>query len=483
MVEASLIARSGYCAAFSTHGEAGAEQTFSVGDWQVGIWGPWSTRAQSDRHVDLEFDDVFVRIRPDQIQIVRSTLCSPPIYYRLQGSSWIATTHVKGFDKYGMGLALDVDAMGEYLLTGQVTPPNTLLQNVACLLPFCTLTVSAGRSVDANCKLELPIPKEPPLSPAARALADMLAESLGAGQALLFSGGLDSLVLFELMRMNSDSGSHASYATSFWFENPDFEKDYAESAAIARNAQVQYFATNREVFASATVDGIAAVGWPLRYVQTCLLSCLLKEVSKEQLIVNGQGADALFTRVVAADEYEVDVCRADCVPWIERVVGAKLNVRMRRRRLLDLMRQALHGCSEMTACALATLFADTEPTRVAWQGVAESNGQKLVFPFMSISAFKLAFSLSDSSHGPEPKQLIRSLARTLGIQEEFVTRRKRSFGPVSRDWTGELRVLEDQARAVGLFDARDWLYASEASRRYVYWNMINCSLWYAQLPV
>ena len=357
--------------------------------------------------------------------------------------------------------------------------------------------------------------------------------------AALLSGGLDSSVLWTLL--HRVHGVPRSYSAGFPFEAPDtnVEKEYALSAAAAFGSVHCYFEPTPADYVRGVVESIGAAEVPVQHLQSVLLYLLFRDglSSHERLVLTGEGADALFglDSLMELFRRERRLFRLRESPIASRILSTRPVLRA-LRSLLALIGKgwalestfgsdsprnvALHNPAHLLwaarrfgneewVCrhfgvkpenviaeryAVLRRFADRSlydlwaiyvtgevaATLSIFSKLAERSGKVVYAPFLVPELMELAWLAPWPVKLEAPKNIVRRMARQLGIPESIVTRPKSSFGVSPERWAHRHGIFEAFVPLVQtVFGAAEVgaMLVPDHDRAFTFWSMLNYAIW------
>jgi asparagine synthetase B (glutamine-hydrolysing) len=352
--------------------------------------------------------------------------------------------------------------------------------------------------------------------------------------AMLLSGGLDSSVLFRLAQRHL--GIDASYSTGYPFQSEyeNVEKDYALTAAQAFGSRHVYHEVTSEDLQHAIVQSIARAEEPLLFIQPAMFLLLFSKglpVEKE-IVVSGQGADALFglpthhnlswsenrnpflaalargpvlrlARALWRDtlenrrqlerlSYINRISRPFSDPrhvlwtfgsfgnedWVCEHFGVRLDdiVEGRYRSLEKFKDRSIYDLVSILA-----FFGEIPARKNVWSKLAEVQGRTVFYPFNEERLVSLLFSLTWDMKLADAKAILQGVARRLNVPDFIIDRPKSGFGVRPRQ-VAEIGGILDPLVPLAwkVFDARflnSMRESIEQKMPHTFWNAINYAIW------
>jgi asparagine synthetase B (glutamine-hydrolysing) len=350
---------------------------------------------------------------------------------------------------------------------------------------------------------------------------------------MLLSGGLDSSVLFRLADRNL--GIATSYSTGFPFQSTyeNLEKDYAFSAAEAFGSRHTYHNVTNQDFQRAIVRSIAIAEEPLLFIQPAMFHLIFGNglPSGKEIIVSGQGADALFGMpthhnlawsenrnlflAALAKDPIIRLARAILpeTPQNRRRVARLLHVNRISRPFSDpkhvLWTFGAFG-SEEWACrqfgasledivegryrsleafadrniydlvSILAFFGEIPARKNIWSKLAHAHGRTVFYPYNEETLVKYVFSLGWNVKLTDAKAVLQGVARRLQVPDFIIDRPKSGFGIRPRHVAQVGGILEPLvALASNVFDddVLSSMRQGDQKITHTFWNAINYAIW------
>lgn len=330
-------------------------------------------------------------------------------------------------------------------LYGFCPPPETLINHISKVPLFAQiqLTINTNR---ITLSVDYQFSSINNIDINVESLYEVIKDEKKCDVSILFSGGLDSSILYKLYEQSIKK----SISSGYEFEDIDLiEKKYSLSAANLLQFSTNYYSFQLSELLKLLPEIIKITEEPLSHIQSLLIYRLLKGdiFDHNSLILNGQGADALFGRFSIA-------YNSFCVPSLSKdlLVVSQIN-----SRNLDNNAKNFY----------LNIIGDVDNTIHCWQKCASHFHYKMFFPFFSDKIFNLIRSkkkqrkINICSH--YDKRVLKELAEQIGIHESIIDREKASFGPRSKMW----------GQTIAKHLSIDYL----PSERYKLWNLLNLKIW------
>jgi len=351
---------------------------------------------------------------------------------------------------------------------------------------------------------------------------------------VLFSGGTDSSILFKLCHRNY--GLNTTFSTGYPFEEEatNKEKHYALSAAKHFNTDHHYYETSNYQYLRSFIETIASVELPMHHMQSAMFNLIFRDAipRDKNIVISGEGSEGPVGYPEVHDkmqnyENKLFYKLLAMKPFLKLFgLATKLTGRMEGRyypfksfvdgrgvpfddprhmiwhmssysdadwvtRYFNVPKTAIikgryeavktfNDKSTLDMLSLLCLYGEDAVSESIWSKVGEKHNKILYYPFSYNPLIDYAYSIRWDLKIKTPKNILRHIARQLGIPEFILTRRKLGFGVTFRRWALEGGVFEPLVPlAAKVFD-QDEIRAMQSSKRvkaWTYWNILNYSIW------
>jgi asparagine synthase (glutamine-hydrolysing) len=183
--------------------------------------------------------------------LARDPLGIKPLYYSIQPDRLIFASELQAIRKTGMvSAALDGEAVTQFLETGSVPEPLTLLRDARCLEAGHSLTWQAGKA-QLSCYWSLHFPDASPIPNAETITRNALLDSMQAHfvsdepVGIFLSGGIDSTALVALAR---ELGQQNTKTFSIGVDDPSLDE-----TSIARRTANHFRTQHHECLLNASI--------------------------------------------------------------------------------------------------------------------------------------------------------------------------------------------------------------------------------------
>jgi asparagine synthetase B (glutamine-hydrolysing) len=480
------------------------------------------------------------------VRLHRSTRAGLPIYYQFPSTGELyCASHIALLRQAGVPIRENPQALPEFFVYNYVSPPRTMYEGIAQVPTGVRLAASVRNGHwEATTQESLDLPLSAKETAAVDAVCDETLALLEASfnllmpvaqtTGMLLSGGLDSSVLFRLAQRNL--GIETSYSTGFPFQSAyeNLEKDYALSAAEAFGSRHLYHQVTNEDLQCAIVRSIALAEEPLLFIQPAMFLLIFSAglpVDKE-IVVSGQGADALFglpthhdlswsenrnlllaalatdpllrlARALCRDTPEnrrrlerltyinrlsrpvADPCHVlwtfgsfGSEDWVCRHFGVRREdiIEGRARSLREFQGRTLYDLVSILA-----FFGEIPARKNVWSKLAEAQGKTVFYPYNEETLVRYLFSLTWDTKLTDAKAVLQGVARRLQIPDFIIDRPKSGFGVRPRHVAQVGGILEPLVPlASKVLDAqllRSMRESAERKMPHTFWNAINYAIW------
>lgn len=391
-------------------------------------------------------EDYSITINHNRVEISRPIGSSLNLLYYTSSDVFYLCDSYLDFSRW-FPLRINPCAEHSILKRGYCYPPETLVESVFKVPLLATLVVAIHDGVLVS-ELQYGFKSICLDGVNIENLHETINDSSQGESCIMFSGGLDSTLLYRLLQ----DRIHSSFSSGFEFESVDLiEKQYSLTAAQSLGMRTTYCSYDFHDLLCLIPDIICASEEPICHIQSLLIMAMIKEHNEEihgRAIINGQGADALFG--LPSGQYESVVAMEEHLrPTIVLAMDAVPNMRTEAKNYY------------------LNIIGDVDHTVHCWQSCAKYNGQKMCFPLFNESVFKLLRKPSSVDqigvNGESDKFILKKLAREVGIPQHFIERQKVSFGPRSTSW--------------GKTIANCLHEPYHSNQRYMLWNKLNLLIW------
>ena len=487
----------------------------------------------------LDSTDFFSKIVYDNknntIKVVKSTLSGMPIYYKAEpNGNFFCSSSISMLREAGVEIEENTSILPEYFVYFYVSPPDTLYLGIRRLSSgsYLLLELKESRCDIKHVKCFAFPEKKQEIHDSMDAISKQVSEHLskvirGLEEnkdeiTLLLSGGLDSSILFKLLEKFWDIG--ATYSSGYSFENPktNFEKKYALSAKEYFKTDHMYFEPSTEDFLIGLIEGIQIAEEPIT-PQWVLFHLLFKDAipGDHKIILCGQGADIVF------GSYRHDLLFEVRNNWGYRLIQNETIIRILRiaqhitgneslkrklnklQRLKDDQIWALDVYADMDwACeyykvseeeinknrlkiielykdysiydviSILNFFGHLCISKSIISKLAEKQGKIIIYPYNETEIIR--FSLSLPWEIKPFKNILRHVARQLGIPEFIITRPKSGIQIRRKDRAEKGGPFEPLvALASEIFDEEHirGMQSSDPYKAMTFWCILSYSIW------
>jgi asparagine synthetase B (glutamine-hydrolysing) len=258
---------------------------------------------------DIIFSQITYQKNKETLAVDKPHSSGRPVYYHINHhGEFFCSTHISMLRTAGVPIIENTSALPEFFIYRYVMPPKTLYKNINQLTSGCKLLI---KLISGKWKIVNEIQYNPfsttnqdvnstdiVAKDAINLLEDSLKKLLPKKErlAVLFSGGLDSSILFKICQRNYNINT--SYSTGYPFENlkKNTEREYAQTAAEVFQITNNYYSGSTNEYVQGIIEGISKAEEPLGHLQSAMIYLLFKKgIPKDKdIIISGYGADGIF---------------------------------------------------------------------------------------------------------------------------------------------------------------------------------------------
>ncbi|MDO8508589.1 MAG: asparagine synthase-related protein [Nanoarchaeota archaeon] len=457
------------------------EKCEKIGRYYIYSNGHFKKEINNKTKTMLKFKDSLIGSLDKEnnlIEIIRNIENGLPLYYFVRPNEIIISSHIKSFLMNKINLKENKKVVAELLNYGYILPPNTIYKNIfrIPLLSKIVIRLEDKMDIIPERLFENQNTQGDPVN-----LSSFIEENINFDKnkiyTLLFSGGLDSSILCQLMKKQKVKFN--MFSTGFDFDEKDLiEKKYSISASKELNKKTNYVSFDFRKLILMIPEIIFSTEEPISHIQTLLLYSLMKEQKDKMnpIIVNGQGADGIF-----GTAHQFNFLNKNGELDLPKIKFAKLNFLKKdylinkeenKRKFLE----KLNGYKKIDRDFIIDLEGDVDNTINSWTKCVNNNSFSIIYPFFQKKFIQEVSKVNWKSRLTEPKFILRWLARKNNLSENLIIRKKGSFGPISDKW-GEL-LHSILPISYDYFDkCKLYKFAIDKENRYILWNVINYSIW------
>jgi asparagine synthetase B (glutamine-hydrolysing) len=490
---------------------------------------------------DVLLTQVMFKNDNNTLEVFKPTISGRPIYYHINSAGeFFCSTHIRLLREAGVKIQENQKALPEYFVYRLIMPPRTLYKDIEQLLAGSRMSI--GLSND-RCQITSISGFDPPepdkkhssLKECSEQTLHLLTESIRAldpckdKMSILFSGGLDSSILYQLCRRIY--GIDETCSTGFPFEDPrnNLEKEYAFSASEALKSKHTYYEFSTKEYLSGFIEGIAAAEEPMHHLQSVLLYLLFGKLPQnKKIVISGEGADSSFGSSTNSRVYRLNTLPIQLIlnflklsqiasltskHWQDRINGLFKTKLSLNKSLEDpdhiLWSLGYYG-SKNWVCdyfrvsdfdiiegrystiklfgdrsiydqiTLVSFLGGASVTKSIWNKLGESQGKIVHYPYGDDNLLHYIHTVPWSLKLKNPKNILREVAKKIGVPWIIINRPKQSFGISSDKWGVKGGVFEPLIPLCSkVFDIREIqkMQSSELEKAMTFWNMLNYSVW------
>ena len=486
----------------------------------------------------------------NSISISRPSVSGRAVYHHMNSEGeFFCSTHISMLRKAGVKIKENAKALPELFLYNHVMPPRTLYADIDLIIAGGSLRVKLDKD---KCRIaEIKTVYDPPETNRSYAgknkiddildnVLDLLNSSIRKlapckdSLYILFSGGLDSSILFKILQ--NQYKINTTLSTGFPFERAgsNLEKEYALSAAEAFGAKHIYHEINTPDYLRGFLEAISMAEYPIRHLQSVLIYLMARDafLKEKKLGVIGLGADTVFEMDYYKYLFKGEKKMAKLLsrhPFAE-LINIASNISGRGHSLLktisysqmtsipisnaknpiwsinnfgsrkwtmqhfgvkdwDMTGARYEAIKSLEGRPIYDVMASMKLVGISftqnlWDKLNVAHNQILYTPFADMDLMNFAFSIPAEiklkNFSDNPKDILRHIARRLGIPESIITRPKSSFGVRAELWVQKGGVFEPLIPlAAKVFDERKIreTQSTDVQKSMIFWNILNYSIW------
>ena len=498
---------------------------------------------------EVILSEVIFNEKENKLSIFKPTISGRPIYYRINSKGeFYCSTHISMLRKAGVEIEENTDVLPEFFVYRCITPPKTLYKNINQLSIGSTLNIAV---IDGKCVVESEHGYNPldfksscfsesaSIDEIIERIYSNLVQSVNFLRpcsdklSVLFSGGLDSSVLFAVCK--NLYGINKSYSAIYPFENPvdDIEKEYALSAADFFNSEHSLYQTNIKEYLYGFLESISVAEEPVHHLQSVMLYLLFKNGIPDDanIIASGEGADGVFGMSLHHRIYRWNRHKAIykslsldptffLIKLVSRIIKrgygfiSIINAGKGANKQLDDPGNVIYSFnnygSEDWVCdffnvgrkdiiinkyesirqfenksiydifSIMDIITDISVTKSIWSKLSEGSGKIMYYPFYNDELLRNAFSIKWETKLKESKHILRCIAKDLHIADFIIERPKSGFGISPSKWANKGGIFEPIVPlASKCFDKNiiRHFQSVEPKNSMTFWNILNYSIW------
>jgi asparagine synthetase B (glutamine-hydrolysing) len=491
----------------------------------------------------LIFSKVHFESKQNTLNVLRSTISGRPIYYHINPKGeFFCSTHISLLRNAGVVIEENCDVLPEFFVYRFVFAPKTLYKDIFQLRSGDQLQIKIEPDATRVSRIVQYTPPEPtktePVDEIVHQTLQHLNDSIRRLEpkknniSVLFSGGLDSSILFKICQKNYQTDM--TFSTCFPFENPDtnIEKEYSSSAATLFNTQHFFLDISSNEYLQGIIEAIAQAEVPIHHLQSVPIYLLFHKIpSTRNIVISGLGADDLFG--TSTQYYQFQVERNPLKKFLIKYIQAAhikyllsiLNADWRNYQMIQenykksilprtdsnhlLWSIGMYGSEEWTLryfnttredliknrytellkfqdrslydmISMLLFLGSASTTQGIWSKLAEKDHKILYCPFTDKSIIDHAFSIPWKTKLKKPKNILRYVAHQVEIPDAIINRQKSGFGVNPELWAQQGGVFESLLPLTrNIFKEKEIrpMQSSNLKNAMIYWNMLNYAIW------
>ncbi len=477
------------------------------------------------------------------LHIFRSTASGRPIYYHFTPKGeFFCSSHISLLRTAGVPIVENTDALPEFFVFRFVMPPKTMYKDIFQLSSGDNLQIKIETEkthITQNLNYHPPnILNNHPLDSVVEQTSHYLNDSirlLGPRQnniSVLFSGGLDSSILFKICQKNFQTDT--TFSTAFPFENPEknIEKEYSSSAAALFQTQHTFLDISSTEYIHGLLEAIFKAEVPIHHLQSVPIYLLFKKIpNHKNIVISGLGADDLFGTTTQYYQYQIqrNLLKKIFIKYIKtssiKYLFALVNANWKNYQMIQENYQkstvpitdssnlvwslGTYGSMDWTSqyfnttqgdiiknryteiikfqdrslydiISLLLFLGSASTTQGIWSKLGESENKILYCPFTDKNIIDYAFSIPWKIKLKKPKNILRHVAQRIEIPSEIINRQKSGFGVDPKLWAQKDGIFESLLPLAKHFFKEEEIrkmQSSDIKKAMIYWNMLNYSIW------
>jgi asparagine synthetase B (glutamine-hydrolysing) len=492
---------------------------------------------------NIIFSKVSYDGKSDSLSIFKSTVSGRPIYYHINpNGEFFCSTHISLLRSAGVPIAENVDVLPEFFVFRFVMSPNTLYKDIFQLCSGDHLQLKIENNKVMLSRILNYTPPEPNNKDNINVIIEQtlnllnksikILEPLKNKLSVLFSGGLDSSILFKICQKNFET--NITFSTGFPFENPkhNLEKEYSSSAANLFKTKHLFLDLTSKDYLFGFIQAISKAEVPIHHLQSVPIYLLLKKIPQNNnIVISGLGADDLFGTITQYNQFHIEknllqklLVKYVKSPYIKYLLSA-LNKDWRNYTIIQenyrkstfpitnsnnlVWSLGTYGSEEWTSdyfnktkediiknrynqiikfhqrsiydiISMLLFLGSASATQAIWSTLGESENKILYYPYTNVDVINYAFSIPWDIKLKKPKNILRFVAHQVEIPEEIINRQKSGFGINPELWAqkdGKFESLLPLATKIFNEDEIRKMQSLDVKKAMIYWNMLNYSIW------
>ncbi|VVB62041.1 Asparagine synthase [uncultured archaeon] len=492
---------------------------------------------------NIIFSKVSYDDKNDKFNIFKSTDSGRPIYYHINPKGeFFCSTHISMLRSAGVPIAENTDVLPEFFVFRFIMSPNTLYKDIFQLCSGDQLQIKIENNKVNLSRIHHFTPPEPRNKDDINVIIGQTLNHLNNSIKLLepshnkisilFSGGLDSSILFKICQKNFKTNS--TYSTGFPFENPKYniEKEYSSSAAYLFKTKHFFLDMTSTDYLHGFIEAISKAELPIHHLQSVPIYLLFKKIPQNNnIVISGLGGDDLFGTTTQYNQFHFErnfilklfvkyvkstyikyllsalnknwrnyviiqenykkstfpITDSNNLVWSIGMYGSeewtsdyfnKTKEDIIKNRYNEIIK--FHERSIYDIISILLFLSSASTTQDIWSKLGESDNKILCYPFTNIDVINYAFSIPWNIKLKKPKNILRLVANQVEIPEEIINRQKSGFGINPELWAQKGSIFESLlplTKKIFNEDEIRKMQSSESKKAMTYWNMLNYSIW------
>lgn len=477
----------------------------------------------------------------NNLEIFKPLISGRPIYYHINpDGEFFCSTHIRLLREAGIKICEDLKALPEYFVYRLIMPPRTLYKDIKQFLAGEKMVIELDKG---QCQIKKVLRFDPPepeknnnsLKKITENTLNLLTESVyllspcKERLSIIQSGGLDSSILYQICR--NLYRIDKTYSTGFPFEDPEknLEKKYALSASKALQSRHTYYEFTIEEYLRALIKGISSAEEPMHHLQSVLLYLIFAMIPQtKNIVISGEGADSSFGSSTNSKVYRLNTPTIQMLLKLMELTKLSLLLPKRLRDRINniiktktYLNKSLDSADNMLwsvgrygskkwVCnyfkinnfeiiegrysimrmfdtrsiydqiTMISFLGGASITKSIWSKLCESHGKIIHYPYGYDNLIYYIHTIPWSLKLEKPKNILRVVARRIGLPNFIIDRPKQSFGVSVDKWGVKGGVFEPLIPLCSkVFDLQEIrkLQSLESEKAMTFWNILNYSIW------
>jgi len=480
-------------------------------------------------------------LKDDTVTLFKSTVSGRPIYYHINSEGeFFCSTHISLLRTAGIVIEENIKVLPEFFVFRFVLPPNTLYKDIFQLCTGQQLQIKFTNNKASLYNIYNYIPPEPGIEihtsniiKKTLYLLDKSIKNLSAYNSkisVLFSGGLDSSILFKLC--NKNFKVNTTFSTSYPFKKSnDLEKEYSLSAASVFKTKHYFLDMTNEDYLLGFLEAISKAELPVHHLQSIPIYLLFKKIPADKnIVVSGLGADDIFGTSTQYNLFRVEkniilkflakyhkfvfinyfshlnnninnyltflknyqkinyqIADVNNILWSIGAYGSEEwaaqyfkipkedIIKYRYNQIKDYTNRSIYDI-----ISILLFLGSATTTQAIWSKLGEGENKILYYPFSDVDLINYTFSIPWNIKLKKQKNILRFIANQVDIPVKIINRPKSAFGVDPSLWAQKGGVFESLIKLTTETFNKDEIrkmQSTDLKKAMIYWNMLNYAIW------